>query len=196
MFNLVRFGLSVILVSVCSNAAVAAVKSAAPNGAARLRSAQVVLARAEVARDETFIASDFPLLDAAQAVSDASVEQSSTARDKASALASSAASLRRVAYDLTNQPGLSAVQNRKMVAAMEAADAAESAAGVAQTSANGAAVTADGSRRAVERLTAQIAGLQQRIAVCNAFIRSNDFAMRPGQQSFPDLPSVAHATAR
>ena len=168
--------MSALLVTACSTAACAAVKSSsAPDDSAHARFALVSSARAEIARTEAFTMSDSALLEKAQEALDASVEASSAARARANALATTAAGLRGVAYDLTNQPGLSAVQNRRMVAAMEAADAAENSAGAAQTTANLAAADVDANRETIGRLASQIDALQRRIDACTAVIRSQRF---------------------
>ncbi len=196
MLNLIRVVASVVLVTACSSTALAGAKSSAASEAVRVHQAQVVSARAELAQDEMFRTSDASLLETAQAALDASIALSSAARDKAGALKATATALRGIAYELTNRPGLSAAQNHKMVAAMEAADAAESAAGAAQTTANLAAGVVRQNNGFALRLTAAIESLDQRMEACNAFIHSSDLASRaPGHPPL-ERESLALGTTR
>ena len=197
MFNFIRVTAAALLVTACSNAACAAVRSSsAPAQSARTRLALVTSARAEIAQAEIFTTSDASLLGLAQGALNDSVALAAAAIGKATALAATAAALRGRAYDLTNQPGLSAVQNRKMIAAMEAADAAESAAGAAQTAANLAAGSVDRNREAIVRLTSQIDALQRRMVACTAFIRSQQLGFPPSAQSSSERNSLAVGAAR
>jgi hypothetical protein len=140
-------------------------------------------------KESVFKTNDDALLAEAQVVLDESVAQSAIAGDRANRLLAIASDLRRVAYALTDQPGLSAAQNQKMLAAMEAADAAESEARVAQTYDRLAVASVTVHRQAIAKLTGQIAALEQQMDACTAFIRSNGYAVQAALQG-PVLGTV------
>lgn len=88
-----------------------------------------------------------------------------------------ATDLRRQAYAISDLPGLSAEQNRRSVAAMEAADAAETQARTAQFSVATTSAAANRSRIHIDELTTHMAALDGRIAACNQLVALNSAAL-------------------
>jgi hypothetical protein len=192
---LTRLAISAAIVTACSNAAFAAKAPLGAEDNARTRLARVAASQTEFAQESVFKENDGALLAAAQVNLDEAVSQSAQAHEKANRLLANASELRRIAYTLTDQPGLSAVQNQKMLAAMEAADAAESEARVAQTYERLAVASVVANRQAIAKLTGQIAVLQQRMDACTAFIRSKGYAVQARLQ-VPAFDSVVLSSSR
>lgn len=192
---LTRLAISAAIVTACSNAAFAQKAPLRAEDTARTRLARVVATQTELAQESVFKESDSALLAAAQVNLAESVSQSAAAHEKATRLLANASELRRSAYSLTDQPGLSAVQNQRMLAAMEAADAAESAARVAQTYERLAVASEIANRQAIAKLTGQIAALQERMDACTAFIRSKGYVVQARLQA-PALDSTVLTSSR
>jgi hypothetical protein len=180
MVLLTRLAISVAIVTVCSNAACAAKAPLGAEDSARTRLGRVVASQTEFAQESVVKENDGALLAGAQVNFDASVSQSAAAHENSNRLLGNASELRRIAYTLTDQPGLSALENQKMLAAMEAADAAESEARVAQTYGRLAVAAVIANHQAVAKLTGRIAALQQRMDACTAIIRPKATPCRLG----------------
>jgi hypothetical protein len=170
------------LVAGCAASASAAAKTPLPSfnyAPAQAQPTQTLGdAKSELAQDMSLKATDIVLLTAAQSALDASFTHAEIVRDTASALEETATKLRHNAYALTDLPGLSASQNHKSVAAMEAADAAENAAGFAQSDVTSAAAALAQDRDVRDRLSNQILVLTARVAVCTRTIQLYDVTKR------------------
>ncbi len=125
-------------------------------------------------------------------VQSASDAQAQLATSSAKAIAAQAASarlnavakdLRRQAYAISDMPGLSAEQNHKSVAAMEAADAAETDARVAQFAVATTAATTAHDRVTLDTLSMQLTVLDARIDACNRLLKLNGAALSDDKAS-------------
>ena len=103
--------------------------------------------------------------------------QAMTAQAASMRLNAAAKESRRQAYAISDLPGLSAEQNRKSVAAMEAADAAETDARVAQFGVAATAATVTHDRSALDALSTQLTLLDARIDACNRLLKLNGAAL-------------------
>jgi len=114
---------------------------------------------------------------AAQAQLTASTAQAMMAQAASLRLNAAAKEARRQAYAISDLPGLSAEQNHKSVAAMEAADAAESDARVAQFGVSAIAATVTHDRGALDAFATQLTLLDARIDACNRLLKLNGAAL-------------------
>jgi methionyl-tRNA formyltransferase len=135
-------------------------------------------AKTQLVQDASDRAADVALAATAQSQLETSAARAEAAQQTSVRLNASAIELRREAYAISNQPGLSAAQNHKSVAAMEAADAAENDARVAQFSVAVTAAAASHDRVAVESLTNQIAALDARMGACRNLLKLNGAALQ------------------
>lgn len=188
MPNIARFVLTAAIAAACTGSVYAAPKgtfvASGYSDSARTRLLQTISdAKTELVADASARADQVRLLSAAQTALVNDIAQAEKAQDGYLRLSAQAVELRRQAYEISNMPGLSAAQNHKSVAAMEAADAAENLARAAQfdVSATAAAVMHD--RTVIDRVTTAIATLDQRIAACTQLVKLNgaalEYASRP-----------------
>jgi hypothetical protein len=188
MPNLSRFALTAVLAVACTSPAYAVSKASfvasGYSDAARTRLVQSISdAKSELVADASARADQVHVLSAAQAALIDDIAQADKARDGYARLNAAAVELRREAYEISNMPGLSASQNHKSVASMEAADAAENAARTAQffVSAKAAVVVYD--RTALDHAATAIATLDQRIAACDQLVKLNGAALEYASRS-------------
>jgi hypothetical protein len=135
-------------------------------------------AKAQLVQDANARAAYVLLAAAAQTQLLASAERTEAAQATSVRLNANAIELRREAYIISNQPGLSAAQNHKSVSAMEAADAAENDARIAQFSVAITATTAAHDRAALDTLNNQIAALDVHMAACRNLLKLNGAALQ------------------
>jgi hypothetical protein len=130
----------------------------------------IVSVKAELADDVSSEAIEIALLAAAQSALEESSAHSAFVRDSVAALNDKATALRREAYGISNQAGLSATQNHKAIAAMDAADDAEAAAGFAQSDETAAAAALMQARNTRDQLAINVMALSARVGACTRTI--------------------------
>ena len=183
-FSFARSIALLALFAACTGPSAAAVKASpsVQSDAARTRLRQMIddakseRTRAANARGALVVSSAD-----AQAQLAASTAQALAAQSVSLRLNATAKELRRQAYAISDLPGLSADQNRKSVAAMEAADAAETDARVAQFGVASTAAAAVHARGAVDALSAQLTALDARIDACDRSLKLNGAALADGE---------------
>ena len=173
---------TLVLIVACAHQSTAAVKVAAmpqvQSDAARMR-LQLMTddAKSELTLAATTRAGLVQSIVDGQAQLEVSNAQARSAQAASVRLNAAAKELRRQAYAISDLPGLSADQNHKSVAAMEAADAAESDARAAQFGVAVTAATAVRNRSTLDGMMSQLTLLDARIDACNRLLKLNGAAL-------------------